>query len=86
MTYLVQIEDSGRGRDLINFLKNLNYVKIYSTKYRSEQEIEQLTGLFSDSGSPLTIEEFDRILDEAESSDDVLFEDALESSKMWKIK
>lgn len=49
MRFILEIENNKEGRALINFLRQLPFVKIQkSQKYKKEQKLEEIFGIWKD--------------------------------------
>lgn len=86
MAYLVQIDDSTQGKELMNFLKTLDYVKVYDKNKISGKTQRQIIDLYNSAGGRLTTDEINELLETAEQSGEISFEDAVEASEEWKTK
>lgn len=83
MSYLVKIENNAEGKGLVNFLKTLNYVKVIESE-PSNNFNKTNSGLYDNNGNSISVDEFNRIIDLAEQTDDVPLMTAINASEKWK--
>lgn len=86
MAYLVRIENNRQGNMLIKYLKTLNFAKVIGGKDLLTSDKSQLLDLFTIDGNQIDIKQFNMILADAEGSNDISLEDALNKSAEWKTK
>ena len=83
MTYFIKIENNVKGEGLVNFLRTLDFVKLIDSESILTEEQNE-TGLYDNTGKPLSFDEFNNLIELSEQSESISLVNAIEQSGKWK--